>query len=146
MKSEVSLHLYEYFTAQGSLVESQIVAEGGDLIEALEKIHPASIDMALQLAAAEDTFAYGEACRPKGIDTSPSAAAKAIATLVEAVQNRMFEAGLARAIFAVSVDACYPVPVADGLSSIQSAQMRNDAIRLLGAAMPPRGSNVDLTR
>lgn len=140
MKSNVSLHLYEYFTAQGNLVEAQIVAEGGDLIEALEKIHPASIDVALQRAIAEDMFAYGEACRPKGIDTSPSAAAKAIATLVEAVQNRMFEAGLARMIFAVSVDACHPVPITDGLSSMHSAEMRNDAIRILGMVMTPRGS------
>lgn len=144
MKSEVSLHLYEYFTAQGSLVEAQIVAEGGDLIEALEKIHPASIDVALQRAAAEDMFAYGEACRPKGIDTSPSAAAKAIATIVEAVQNRMFEAGLARWIFAVSVDACHPVPVTDGLSSMHSTEMRNDAIRILGVAETPRRSSAPI--
>jgi hypothetical protein len=138
MKSEVSFHVYEYFTAQGSLVESQIIAEGGDLIDALENINPASIDIALQRAAAEDMFAYGEACRPKGVDTPPSAAAKAIATLVEAVQDRMFEAGLARTIFAESVDACRPVPLTEGLASMRSAELRNDAIRLFGLPARPR--------
>lgn len=133
MSSEISLHLYEYFTAQGSLVESRIVAEGGDLVEALTNLNPVSIDAALQRAVAEDLFAYSEACRPKRRDTSPSAAARAIVSLVETVENRMFGAELARTVIAVSVDAYLPVPVVNGLSSIGSAETRERAKRMFAA-------------